>query len=449
MQAVAAPAVHFSRRYVGYALGLIFAVAVINVCDRTIMAVLVVDIRRELDLDDRQMGWLMGPAFATVHILAGLPLARLADRGSRRAIISIGLLAWSAMTALCGLAQGFGQLLAARMGVGIGEAAGAPPSHSLISDYLSPERRARGLSLLPIGSTLGIGLGMVAGGWINQIWGWRAAFLAVGLPGMALAAVVWLTLREPPRGHSEGRTSEISSDSALDVIQYLFRTPSYVWMVLGMSAAGIYLAGARYSWEPTFLRETYGLGPAAAGTTYFLIAPVPTMLGAALGGALTDRLGQRDSRWYLAVPALCNVLAVPLLLAFLLWPESQRVGGVPIAFAFCVLASIILGGSSPGILALGQSLARPQMRAFSAALWSMAYTLISMGLGPLLVGDLSTRLRPTAGPDALRFALAASAVLPLVGAALQLAGTRSLRADLERARASGGGLLTERQQTDP
>src|SRR5262245_34258086 len=215
----------FSTGYVRYALGLIFAVALINVCDRTIMSVLVVDIRKDLGLSDRDMGWLLGPAFATVHLLAGLPLARLADRASRRAIISLGLLAWSAMTALCGMAQGFGQLLAARMGVGIGEAAGSPPSHSLISDYLPPDRRARGLAILPVGATLGIGLGMVVGGWINQVWGWRAAFLSVGLPGIALALLVWLTLREPPRGHSEGRIVHASSDSALDVVRYLLGTP--------------------------------------------------------------------------------------------------------------------------------------------------------------------------------------------------------------------------------
>ena len=424
----------FSPGYVRYALGLIFAVALINVCDRTIMSVLLIDIRKDLGLTDRDMGLLMGPAFGVVHLLAGLPIARLADRASRRAIISLGLLAWSAMTALCGTAQSFGQLLAARMGVGIGEAAGSPPSHSLISDYLPPERRARGLSILPVGATLGIGLGMVAGGWINQLWGWRAAFLAVGLPGVVLAGIVWSTLREPPRGHSEGRVVQRSSDSALDVVRYLLRTRSYVWMIAGMSVAGIYGAGARFMWEPTFLREVYGMGPAAAGTTYFLIAPVPTMLGAALGAILTDRLGRQDVRWYLGVPALANVIAAPLLLAFLLWPESHLIAGFPLAFAFSILGSIVLGGSSPGIMALGQSLARPHMRAFSAAFWSMVFTLISSSLGPLLVGDLTTRLRETQGAQGLRNALALSTLLPYIGAALELLGTRTLRADLERAR---------------
>jgi MFS family permease len=421
-----------SARHVRYALGLIFAVAVINVCDRTIMAVLAVDIRRDLGLTDRQLGLLLGVAFASVHVAAGLPIARLADRASRRAIIALGLVGWSAMTLLCGAAQGFTQLFAARMGVGIGEAAGGPPSHALISDYLPPGQRARGLSLLPIGSTLGIGVGLVAGGWINDRWGWRTAFLAAGLPGFALAALVWLTLREPPRGYSDGRAGNATTDSWLDVTRYLLRTPSYLWMVAGMCAAGIYAQGKNL-WEPTFLREVYGMGSAAAGTSYFLIGPVPTMLGSALGGALTDRLGRRDARWYLGVPAVTNTLAVPLALAFLLWPESQRIGPVPVAFAFSVLASTLIGASSPGIMALGQTLARPYMRAFSAALWTMVYTLIGTGLGPWLVGDLSTRLASTRGLESIRFALAASSLLPLVGAALQLAAARTLRADLERA----------------
>jgi hypothetical protein len=204
-------------------------------------------------------------------------------------------------------------------------------------------------------------------------------------------------------------------------------------MVAGMGVAGIYTAGSRYAWELTFLREVYGYGSAAAGITYFFIAPAPTMLGAALGAMLTDRLGRSDARWYLGIPALSNALAVPLLLAFLLWPESHKVGPFPLAFGFSILGSIVLGGSSPGIMALGQTLARPHMRSFSAALWSMIYTLVS-GIGPLFTGDLATRLRSEQGTQALRPALAVTLLMLLAGAALELAGTRTLRADLERAR---------------
>jgi MFS family permease len=422
-----------SRGRVIYALGLLLLVAVMNVCDRTIMAVLAVDIRADLGLDNRQVGLLLGPAFAIVHLVAGLPIARLADRVSRRAVIALGLVGWSAMTALCGLASGFRPLLMARMGVGIGEAAGSPPSHSLISDYLPPARRALGLSLITIGATLGTGLGLVAGGWISDRWGWRTAFIAAGLPGFALAALVWLSLREPPRGHSEGRGRAIENDSWLDVLRYLLRTPSYVWMVAGMSGSGIYVL-SKQLWEPTFLREVYGMGAAAAGGSYFLIASIPALVGITLGGWLTDRLGARDERWYLGMPALTNALGVPLAVAFLLWPEHHRIAGIPVAFGFSVIASVVFGASSPGIMALGQNLARPHMRAFSAALWSMVFTLVSMSLGPLLIGDLSTRLASSQGFDSLRWALVAATLAPLSGSLFQLIGMRTLRADLARAR---------------
>jgi len=422
-----------SARQARYALFLLLLVAIMNVCDRTVMAVLKVDVAHELQLDDRQMGLLLGPAFAIVHLIAGLPLARLADRVSRSAIISVGLVAWSGMTALCGLAQNFPQLLAARMGVGIGEAAGSPPSHSLIADLLPPAQRARGLSIITVGATIGTGLGLIAGGWISSIWGWRTAFLALGIPGIGLAALVGFTLREPPRGHSEGRSAQSETDSAWDVLRYLLRTPSYLWMIAGMSASGIYVL-SKQAWEPSFLREIYGMGAGAAGTSAFLIANVPALVGIGLGSWLTDRLARRDERWYLWMPALCNALGVPLALAFLLWPEGHRIAGLPVAFLFAVISSTVFGGSSPGIMALGQSLARPRMRAFSAALWSMVFTLIGMSLGPLLVGDFSTRLQSSQGTGSLRWALAAVALAPLLGALCQLIGTRTLRADLARAR---------------
>jgi MFS family permease len=290
----------FSTAYVRYALSLIFLVAVFNVCDRTIMSVLVPEIRAEMGLTDRHLGVLMGPAFAVVHVVAGLPIARLADRTSRRTIIAAGLFAWSLLTIAQGLARSFPQLLAARMGVGIGEAAGSPPSHSLLADYASPEKRARALSVLQIGALCGTGLGMVLGGWVNEVWGWRAAFVAVGIPGIALAVLVLGTLREPPRGISDGLAAGASDgagaparESALGAALHLLRTPTYGWMLAGVCAAGVVAIG-RSAWEPTFLREVYGMGSADAGLTYFLISPLPSAVGALAGAWLVDHLGRRD-----------------------------------------------------------------------------------------------------------------------------------------------------------
>ncbi len=426
----------FSSAYVRYALGLIFLVAVFNVCDRTIMAVLVPEIRADLGLSDRDLGFLMGPAFAVVHILAGLPLARLADRTSRRTIIAAGLLAWSVLTMAQGLARNFGQLLAARMGVGIGEAAGSPPSHSLLSDYAAPEKRARALSVLQMGALAGSGLGMVLGGWVNEIWGWRAAFVVVGVPGVLLAVLVYTTLREPPRGISDGLADEPEKrESAWEATTYLLRTPTYAWMLVGVCAAGVVGIG-RSAWEPTFLREVYGMGSARAGLAYFLIGPLPAAVGTLAGAFLVDSLARRDQRWYLWVPSIGNALTVPLALAFILWPESHRIGTVPVAFFFSVAMSVVAAGSMPAILAMGQSLAPPRMRAYSAALWSMIFTFVGMGLGPLFVGDLIERLRPQYAEQAVRYALAIGSLVPILATVLFARAARTVVRDIERAKSA-------------
>jgi MFS family permease len=436
----AAPDHGFSPGYVRYALSLIFLVAVFNVCDRTIMSVLVPEIRADLALTDRDLGILMGPAFAIVHVVAGLPIARLADRASRRTIIAAGLFAWSLLTMAQGAARSFTQLLVARMGVGIGEAAGSPPSHSLLADYARPEQRARALAVLQIGALFGMGLGMVFGGWVNEIWGWRAAFIAVGVPGIALAVVVLLTLREPPRGISDGLAARsvdaegaAARENAWGATRHLVRTPAYAWMLAGVCAAGVVGIG-RNAWEPTFLREIYGMGSAHAGLAYFLISPLPSAVGTLGGAWLADSLGKRDVRWYFWLPALGNACAVPLSLAFLLWPETHTVGGVPVAFGFSVLTSIAATGAMPAILAMGQSLAPPRMRAFSAALWSMLFTFVGMGLGPFFIGDLIERLRPEYAEQAVRYALAIGSLVPILATGFFALAARTAARDVERAK---------------
>ena len=425
----------FSRGYVRYALGLLLAVAVFNTCDRTILGVLIEDIQAEIEVSDTQMGLLIGFAFTTVHLLAGLPIARLADRVSRKLIVSIGLLAWSVMTALAGFAQSFGQLLLARMGVGVGEAAGSPPSHSMIADFTPVERRARALAIIPIGSILGLGLGNVFGGWVNEFFGWRMAFISVGVPGVALAAVIWLTLREPPRGYSDGAVASrpASDESMLAVILYLLGRPSYRYMILGACLAGVTTYG-RNLWEPTFLRRVYEMSSGEAGTWYFLIGPLPSLFGVYFGGWIVDRLALRDERWYMWFGAIACAVSVPLSFAFLLWPETHYAGPVPVGFLFALAMALVVGMWSPATMALGQSLAKPHMRSLSAALWSMIYNFIGLGAGPFMVGVLSDYFEPLYQADALRYALVLAGLSPLLAAVCQLRAARTLREDLALAR---------------
>lgn len=419
----------YSRGYSLYVLGLLLVVQAFNVVDRSIISLVAQDIRAEMDLSDRQMGLLMGFAFTVVHLGAGLPIARLADRGVRRTIIAIGLFSWSAMTVATGMARTFPQLLLARMGVGVGEAAGGPPAHSLIADY-SPRALASGLSILPMGSVAGLGLGFVVGGWIQEEYGWRAALFAVGAPGLILAFVLRLTVEEPRRRLPPHRESMGAATRAL------LSLPSYRLTLIAMCLAGLSVFG-RSSWEVTFLRRTYEMAPWDAATTYFLISPLPSFFGAYLCARATDRLAARDPRWFAWACAVGNAAFVPASMAFYLWPTGDRIGTFPIAFVWSILASILGSAAAPATSAIAQRLAPPHRRAFSAALWSMFFNFFGLGLGAYLVGDWSTRLEASYGPDALRYSLAWISITPLAAALVNLLAARSLRDDMRRADLAG------------
>ncbi len=421
-----------SPGYVRYVLVLIFLVAVFNVCDRTILSVLVEEVKRDLALDDRQLGLLMGFAFTVVNLGASIPIGRVADLGSRRSVIALGLLVWSGMTMFAGFSRNFGELLVARMGVGLGEAAGAPPSQSLISDYVPPERRARALSVLTTGGVAGLGVGMLIGGFANELWGWRSAFLIAGAPGLLLAVLFYATVREPPRGRFDVAVPG-ARRSLWDAIRALLATTSYRFLALGACMAGITSYGKNF-WEPTFLRRVYELSPAEVGVVYFLIAPLPSALGAYFGGSLGDRLARRDARWYMWLSALANVSAIPFSLGFLLLPRELAIAGVPVAFLSSALGSLLMQVWSPQSGALGQLLARPHDRTVSAALWSSLHSFVGLGVGPYLVGELNMRFEPSFGAASVRYSLTIASGTLALAALFQLLAARTLPRDLSRVR---------------
>ena len=212
-----------SQAYAYYVLGVLFVVTIFNYIDRQILSILLQPIKDDLKISDTALGFLTGFAFAVFYTFAGIPLARIADRWSRRSLIAISLATWSLMTAVSGLARGFTDLALARIGVGIGEAGSAPPGHSLLSDYFPPEKRATALSIYACGVYIGVGLGFWLGGWINDAYGWRVAFFIVGLPGVLLALVVRFTVRELPRGWREQQAMSIRPYSLREV-GHFFRT---------------------------------------------------------------------------------------------------------------------------------------------------------------------------------------------------------------------------------
>ncbi len=410
--------------YANYVLGVLFLVYVFNFVDRQILAILLEDIKAELGVSDTAMGFLTGMAFALFYTVAGIPIARWADLGVRRSVIALGLVVWSAMTAVSGLVQNFIQLAIARVGVGVGEAACSPPAHSLIADYFPPQRRATALSVYNMGINIGILFGLVAGGWLNEYFGWRWAFIVVGLPGLALAVLVRWTIREPQRGISEGVTVDEPPEPTREVFRFLWSLRSFRHLALasGLHAfSGYGLA----TWAPTFLRRVHALSAAEAGTYLGLIIGLGGAVGAVLGGLLADRLSLRDKRWYLWLSALTSISLVPFVLPFLLF---DSLGLALIAY---IPAAVLSAMWLAAILATTQALVKLRMRAVASAILFSIINLIGLGFGPQAVGIVNDLLASSLGDEAIRYSLVLS-ILMTVWAAVHFAlAARTLQADLQ------------------
>jgi len=417
-------------------LVLVFGVSAFSTLDRTIVSILVERIKAEFDLTDTQLGLLMGPSFALVHAAVVIPVARLADASVRRSIVAFCLFVWSLFTAGAYVAQSFVQLFLMRMGVGVGEAGGSAPSYSMLADYLPPEHRARGLAAVPMGATLGLGLGMIVGGYVAEAYDWRTAFLAAGVPGMMLAILFRLTVREPERGASEPGKRSLERPRLSEAARYLLASPTYR-LILFAKIVLLFSSLGRSLWEPGFLIRVYDMGEASAATWYFLTSPVPSAFGVFLGGWLADRLGRRDDRWYLWVPALGQVVAIPLLVAFLLWPENHRVAGVPFAFVLSFFGSIAGAFFIAPMSAVIQGIAQLRMRAVAVALMTLVTSLVGMGLGPVLVGMLSDAMTARFGEEAIRYSLLVPTIVPLLSIGMCVLGAATVARDLERSRLAG------------
>jgi predicted MFS family arabinose efflux permease len=400
-----------------------------NFIDRQILVILQEPIKADMGLSDAQLGLLTGFAFALVYVTAGIPIAWWADRGNRRNIVSLALAVWSGMTALSGFVQNYAQLLAARVGVGIGEAGGSPPAHSMISDYFQPERRGTALSFYSMGIYFGILIGFALGGIIAQSFGWRTAFLVVGLPGVLFAVVLRFTVKEPRRGRWESQESAATRPTMRETLALLRHRPSFWYIALGCALTS-YVAYGNGNFFPSFLIRSHGLSLSQVGIILALVAGIAGAIGTFLGGYLSDRFGATDKRWYLWVPLLGLVVAIVPYFYVLLGDHTASVLGT---LVFVNIATTLYLGPS---IAMSHALVPPAMRAVASAVLFFVLNIIGLGLGPLLTGVLSDLLRESFGDQSLRYAMVVTATVGFAAMLMFYLGARHLPADLQKARSS-------------
>jgi MFS family permease len=418
----------FGTRYPRYALALLVVVYIFNFVDRSILAILLEDIKLEFSLSDTQLGFLSGIAFALFYTIMGIPIARWADRGSRKTIISIAVFTWSLMTALTGFAQNFGMLLAARIGVGVGEAGCTPPAHSMISDYFPLSRRATMLSVYSLGIPIGAGIGYLAGGWLAQWFDWRTAFIVVGLPGVLLALIVQWTLKEPTRGaYDEIGSATAASEPLGEVFRFMMSLRSFRHMAIGAALHAFYGYGSQAFLAAFFIR-THHISTGEIGSWLAGIGLTGGVIGVYLGGYLGDRLSRSDKRWYMWVPALATLLSIPFSFLVYMWPDGRT--ALMLLFPVSLLGGLYLGPT----FAMTQTLVPPHMRAMASAILLFIINIIGLGIGPQAVGLVSDWLSHTYGADSLRYALL---LLVLIFSAWSIVhytlAARTLRLDLSRA----------------
>lgn len=381
-----------------YTLGLLTVVYSFNFIDRQLLAILQEAIKTDLHLSDGQLGLLTGFTFALFYVIAGIPIARWADKGNRRNIISISLFLWSFMTAISGFVQNYMQLLLARIGVGIGEAGGSPPSHSIISDVFPPESRASALGFYSTGVNIGILFGFLLGGWLNEAFGWRTAFMVVGAPGILLAIIVRFTLKEPIRGLMDNKQASDEGASFKQVLSLLWNRKSFRHLALG-SALTAFVSYSLVSWTASFMIRIHGMSTGELGTWLALIIGVGGAVGVFGGGVLADKLGIKDKRWYAWLPALVGLIALPFVILFCLANDTYIALGSMIVPG--VLANVYLGN----VIATTHGLVGLRMRAMASAILFLIINILGLGLGPWSVGALSDFLQPQYQTESLRYAL--------------------------------------------
>lgn len=404
-----------TRGYKNYLLIVLLVIMAFNYVDRFALGLVLQEIKVDLQLSDTQLGLLTGIAFALFYAVMGIPIGRWADRGNRVTIISLTSALWSVAVALCGTASNFLNLLLIRVGVAVGEAGCFPPAYSLVADCFTRAERPRAVSIYCLGGPLGFTIGYSLAGWLNQLYGWRLMFMLLGLPGLALAALAWLTLREPRRGNASiapaplaasplvtAQIAELSAapPSLKEVCATLWGNTTFRHLLFCLSVLYFFGTGI-LQWQPTFFLRSYGLQTGELGMWFAAIYGVGGLLGTYLGGHLASRYAAHNERLQLNAMAVVHASFGVISTFIYLSPNTY------LAFALMGLATVGVNATYGPLFATIQSLVPSRMRAMSIALILLFANLIGLGLGPLAAGALSDALRPFFGEESLRYALLA------------------------------------------
>ena len=410
------------RAYVMFMLVLVYT---FNFIDRQIIGILAVPIKADLMLSDTQLGLMGGLAFALFYTALGIPIAMLADRANRTWIMTIALTVWSAMTAVCGLAQNFWQIFFARLGVGVGEAGGVTPAYSLISDYFPSHQRARALSVYSFGIPIGSALGIVFGGFIASRIDWRFAFFAVGLAGIAIAPLFKLTVAEPPRGRFDANQEKTVPPALAAIFAKLMLKPSFWFMSFGAAFSSMMGYGL-FFWLPSFFVRSYGLSLLEASLFFGAILLIGGIAGIWAGGSLADRHGAAKRSAYVLIPAIAFIATIPFYVLAILSPNL-----VVVFFALLLPCALGLAWLGP-VLSAMQHIVPPNMRATASSIFLFINNLIGIGVGTAALGFISDSLQARFGDDSLRYAILCGTVFYVLAAVFFLLAAKWLDDDWEK-----------------
>ncbi|MEO8547999.1 MAG: MFS transporter [Sphingomicrobium sp.] len=407
-----------SKRNRTLIMALLLLAYIFNFLDRQILGILAQPIKQDLGLTDTEFGAVGGLAFAILYSVLAVPLAYLADRTSRSAVIAAALAVWSGFTALCGTALGFSQLFFYRLGVGVGEAGGVAPSYALIAEYFPSQRRARALAVFSLGVPIGLASGTLLGAYLTHWINWRAAFFVMGVAGMVLAPILFWVVRDPPRKAS-GTTE---SAPILPVFALLARKPTFWLMAFAASCSSLCGYGLAL-WTPSVLMRSYGLNLVSTAHFFASLLLIGGTAGVLMGGVLADRLGTGDRRWYAWLPAIAWLITAPMFAIGL--SVSSLIVAWPLLLVPNALNILWLGPVTTAV----QHLVPRHMRATASASFLLINNLIGIGIGPLLFGRISDALKASYGVESLRYAAVGCTAFYLVAGALMLIAARRLRSD--------------------